>query len=557
MDATDQKSLHDEGGDQLRSAPHDLAAATVPAIRSKAIIHDAAERTEFEHQLSVWQAAKYYKWAIFWCLAVSMTVVMEGYDAILIGNFWAYPTFQRKYGRFVGVSDTTRSGYQLTPAWQAGIGNGAGVGGFFGALANGFLVNRFGQRNTVVGALVFLSCFVFIVFFADSPQVLLVGQLLCGLPWGVFATSAPAYASEMLPMVLRVYFTSWTNMCFIIGQFLAAGVLRACLVRDDEWGFRIPFALQWFWPLWLIPLLCFAPESPWHLVRKGRHQEAEAAIRRLQHPDTPVDPKAVVSNIVYTNSLEEELSVGTSYKNCFKGFELRRTEIACIAFMGQVMCGTPIAYNATYFYEQIGLPASTIYNLNIGGYALALSGAFCSWFFLLPRFGRRTIYLCGSFTMFVFLYIIAIMTSWRQQQGVAEAQAYMTLVWKFTFQLSAGQLGWAIPAEVGSTRVRQKTVVLARNSYYIIYVTGNVLQPYFMNPTAWNVGARTAFVWGSTALLFFVWAFFRLPETKDRTFEQLDVLFAKKVSARKFAKTDVNAFDQEETNDLKRLYNNA
>lgn len=151
-----------------------------------------------------------------------------------------------------------------------------------------------------------------------------------------------------------------------------------------------------------------------------------------------------------------------------------------------------MAYNATYFYEQIGLPANTIYNLNIGGYALALGGAFGSWFLLMPRFGRRRIYLCGSATMFTILYLIGILTSWKDRTGVAESQAYLTLVWKFVFQLSAGQLGWALPAEVGSTRVRQKTIVLARNAYYIMQVTGNVLQPYFMNPTAWNVGARTS-----------------------------------------------------------------
>lgn len=55
----------------------------------------------------------------------------------LLGNFYAYPTFQRKYGEFVGVTDTTRSGYQLTAAWQAGIGNASGVGAFFGTLING------------------------------------------------------------------------------------------------------------------------------------------------------------------------------------------------------------------------------------------------------------------------------------------------------------------------------------------------------------------------------------------------------------------------------------
>ena len=70
-----------------------------------------------------------------------------------------------------------------------------------------------------------------------------------------------------------------------------------------------------------------------------------------------------------------------------------------------------------------------------------------------------------------------------------------------------------------------------------------------------NSRYNAAFVWGSTALLFFTWAFFRLPETKDRSFEQLDVLFAKKISARKFAKTDVDAFDQGETNELKQRYN--
>jgi SP family general alpha glucoside:H+ symporter-like MFS transporter len=61
-----------------------------------------------------------------------MTVVMDGYDTILIGNFYAFPTFQKKYGRWVGISDRSRSGYQLDPAWQAAVGNGAGIGGFFG-----------------------------------------------------------------------------------------------------------------------------------------------------------------------------------------------------------------------------------------------------------------------------------------------------------------------------------------------------------------------------------------------------------------------------------------
>jgi len=56
-------------------------------------------------------------------------------------------------------------------------------------------------------------------------------------------------------------------------------------------------------------------------------------------------------------------------------------------------------------------------------------------------------------------------------------QAVLTLVWTFVFQLSVGQLGWAIPAEIGSTRLRQKTICLARNAYYVVGVVANAFQP--------------------------------------------------------------------------------
>ena len=40
-----------------------------------------------------------------------------------------------------------------------------------------------------------------------------------------------------------------------------------------------------------------------------------------------------------------------------------------------------------------------------------------------------------------------------------------------------------------------------------------------------------------------MYCYFRLPEPSGRTFAEIDMLFERKVSARKFASTDVNAFD--------------
>lgn len=81
-------------------------------------------------------------------------------------------------------------------------------------------------------------------------------------------------------------------------------------------------------------------------------------------------------------------------------------------------------------------------------------------------------------------------------------------------------LGWALPAEIGSTRLRQKTVCLARNVSNITGVIGGTLENYFMNPQAWNLQGYTGFVWGGCAWLVFIWAYFRLPETKVRILSQ-------------------------------------
>ncbi len=83
----------------------------------------AAYGEVLEHELSALEAIKAYPIAIMWALFVSMCVIMEGYDTILIGNFYAYPEFAKKYGTYFAETD----GYQLTAAWQAGLGNASGT----------------------------------------------------------------------------------------------------------------------------------------------------------------------------------------------------------------------------------------------------------------------------------------------------------------------------------------------------------------------------------------------------------------------------------------------
>jgi MFS transporter, SP family, general alpha glucoside:H+ symporter len=74
----------------------------------------------------------------------------------------------------------------------------------------------------------------------------------------------------------------------------------------------------------------------------------------------------------------------------------------------------------------------------------------------------------------------------------------------------------------------------------------SVLLPLMLGPKTWNWGAKTGFFWAGACALLFIWSYFRLPEPKDRINWELDVLFEQRISARKFASTNVDQFSKQE-----------
>jgi SP family general alpha glucoside:H+ symporter-like MFS transporter len=59
--------------------------------------------------------------------------------------------------------------------------------------------DRYGYRRTIQIGLILMTAFIFIVFFSTSIEMLFVGQLLCGIPWGCFASvsvAAPMFLSH-------------------------------------------------------------------------------------------------------------------------------------------------------------------------------------------------------------------------------------------------------------------------------------------------------------------------------------------------------------------------
>lgn len=522
-------SVHLEEG-APRNASIDMSTAKDVSL--------AKQAAEDEHNLTVMDALRRHPQAVMWSVLVSSSIIMEGYDIVLIFSFFAQSAFAKKYGDYIQSSDS----YQISASWQAGLSNAVGVGTIIGAFANGYLTHKFGYRKVLLASLASIVAFIFLTFFAPNLPVLLVGELLCGIPWGVFATMAPAYASEVCPMALRGYLTVYVNLCWAFGQLISAGVQSGVSSNTTQWAYRIPFAIQWVWPIPLFFVLYFAPESPWHLVRTGKYDEAEQSVIRLSSSTQRASAKQTVAMMIHTNDLEKDIDAGTSYWDCFKGIDRRRTEIVCMAFAAQPFCGSAMGGTPTYFFVQAGLPNSISFKMSVGGLGLASVGTVISWK-LLHSFGRRTLYLWGLGGLTAILCIVGIVSAAAKDSVAGNyTQAAMMLLWLLVYYLTVGPICYAIISETSSTRLRNKSVCLSRIAYYLCQIITNVVNPYMLNPTAGDWKGKTGFFWGGFAFLFFIWTFFRLPEMKGRTFEELDLLFAMKVKARDFAKCKVDAY---------------
>jgi MFS transporter, SP family, general alpha glucoside:H+ symporter len=484
---------------------------------------DARQAIEDEHHLTALQAIRKYPKACLWSMVIALTIVMDGYDGALLGSLTAFPSFQSHFGVYIDE----KSGYQIDPQWQLALGCSSSIGNIIGIYLGAITTDRLGYKKSLLFWMAFLTGCIFISFFASHISIIFTGEVLSGLSWGVFATMSPAYVAEVCPVVLRGLLEVFVVMCWGFGQLLSYSVLLTLNDNTTNWGWRIPFAVQWVWPAIIVPLVLFAPESPWWLVRKGRFAEAEKMLKRLSSNVDDETIRKSVTLMVETNRLEESIHEGVGYLDCFKGSNLWRTEIACLAWAAQLWCGFVIASYSTYFYELAGLKSKDAYKMSVGQGGLHLLFNIISTQ-VVTRVGRRRLYLCGLAWMGAMMFLIGFVALAPENTGVGYASSTLFLLWNCGYQLSVGPAAYMLVSEVSTTRLRAKTVALARNTYQLSVLINYFVGPYILHPDEGNWKGKTGFLTGGCIVVFWIWTYFRLPETKNRTFAELDILFSKK-----------------------------
>ena len=494
--------------------------------RFEEVVERSARSTMWQTNSSIGETFRRWPMSVTWSILFSLAIVQIGFDSSILSSFFAQPAFTEKFGECKVAVDGSKD-CEISAPWQQGLTNGAWIGGIVGLQLAGSIAERIGYLRLMMISTTLMLAFVFIPFFATSLPVFLVGQIFMGIPWGGFQSLASAYASEICPVSLRPLLTTYVNLCWVFGQLLAAGVLRGTVGRSDVWAWKIPYAVQFFWPFPVFITCIFAPESPWWLTRHGKHDQANKSLDRLLNKQglSASEAQELVKDyqamIQYTEAMEqinenEQTNQKTNrYIDCFKGVDLRRTEIACWAWLIQITSGAPLQGFSTYFFSQAGLSTVNAFNMSMAMYALGAVGTISSWF-LVNRVGRRQMYLWGLGAMFTTMLITGILGFVRQTSAVSWAVGAMLLLCTFFYDLTIGPICFAIIAEVSSTRLRSKTIVLACNTYNVALIVANVLQPYMLNSDEWNWGPKTGLFWAGTAAVSMVWTYFRLPELANR-----------------------------------------
>lgn len=159
----------------------------------------------------------------------------------------------------------------------------------------------------------------------------------------------------------------------------------------------------------------------------------------------------------------------------------------------------------------------------------------------MERYGRRTIFVNGLVLLAVLQLIIGILDCVPgRPTNVIWAESSLMLVWNFFYDMSVGPICFVIISECSATRVRSKSIAVATAAQAIVGIVMTIAIPYMINPTEANLQGKLGFFFGGLAAICFVWAYFRVPESGNRTYEELDILFDKKVPARMFASYQID-----------------
>ncbi|GAB1735718.1 hypothetical protein NU219Hw_g4280t1 [Hortaea werneckii] len=434
------------------------------------------------------------------------------------------------------------------------------LGAWIGTLANGYMADAFGRRVTVLIACVVFTVGVIVQACTEvgNKDYVLAGRFVTGLGVGAFSMLVPLYNAELAPPEVRGALVALQQLAITFGIMVSYWIgygtnfIGGTGAGQSEAAWLIPICIQLGPALVLAAgMIMFMPQSPRHLMNRGREQECLETLARLRSTTTEdirvriefLEIKAVREFEVMTareryphlqdGSLKSNFLIGCKdYASLITNKGLfKRTTVAVLTMVFQQWNGVnAILYYAPFIFAGVGLNGNTTSLLASGVVGIVMFVATIPAVLYVDNFGRKTILITGGIGMAVSHFIVAGLTGqygdiWTSEAGGATGAGWAAVVfiWLYAihFGYSWGPVAWIIISEVFPLGMRAKGVSIGGSSNWLNNFAVAMATSDFIDTS--QFGAFIFF--GVVTTIGVIWVFFFVPETKGRTLEEMDEIF--------------------------------
>lgn len=479
-----------------------------------------------EHNQTYLQTFRKDPKLLFWIAVMLWTVIVRGFENGSSGNVIGVAVFKKSFGEQLPTGE-----WFIATKWQSALNGGANAAQILGTWLASWSADRYGTKPIMImTALVNISS-IAVEFSAISIEMFFAGKMINFVAIGAFLTLCTTYVSEVSPLAIRASVIGFCNLAQCLGPFMVAIMVYFTQGWTTEWSWKSVIAAQWGFAGTAFIGHIFMPESPVFLIRKGRFEEARKALRRLY--TNPEDADGHLEQIKLTLEDAETKESNGSYIECFRGTNLRRTLIAIMVFLSEPMSGLGFVQSyGALMYQFLGITDEKSFAISIGAQILSMSGASLA-FVLADIWGRRPMYIFGCTSLSILLICMGISGSISGVPATTASVGFLTM-YNFFFNIGVGSTVYTIAGEVPTSVLRGKTVAITLSTAAAANTFWSFVSPFMFNPDYGNLKAKIGFVFGAFMILFTIMAWFWVPETRMRTYEELDELFQNRVPARQF-----------------------
>jgi putative MFS transporter len=420
---------------------------------------------------------------------IGAATFFDGYTVIAIA--YAMPILVKEWGLA-----PEQTGYILSMGY---------LGQLFGAVFFGWLAERIGRLSVLLFTILLFVSMDVACLFAWGAGSMMLFRFVQGIGTGGEVPVASAYINEYIGSKGRGRFFLLYEVMFLLG-LVGAGLIARALV--PVYGWKVMFVVGLVPAAILIPLRFFMKESPRWLASKGRLDEAERIVERLETAarnagHVLAEPQPAASLVA---------DKATDWRELFQGIYRARTfTIWAMWFCSYLVANGMISWLPTLYRQTFKLPLETalLYGLltSVAGVVASICCAL-----LIDRVGRKRWYTYAFLLAPLPLLVLAWLGATSPMEVLICAGLAYAIVQTITFSL------YLYSAELYPTRLRAMGTGLGSAWLRLGSSAGPILVGYIMG------AAGIQYVFATFAVVLLIGAIVTwkaAPETKGKVLEEL------------------------------------